>query len=102
MDNVDVTINDEGASGNLETTCNASAPGISGDRVGGDPANATLLQAFDGVSLSGTWTLVASDLAAGDTGTLTEWCLLPTYADPTVFIGDFEIGDSSLWSITVP
>ncbi|MBP9824575.1 MAG: M36 family metallopeptidase [Thermoanaerobaculia bacterium] len=101
-DNVDVTINDEGTSGNLETTCNASAPGISGDRVGGDPANATLLQAFDGVSLSGTWTLVASDLAAGDTGTLTEWCLLPTYADPTVFIGDFEIGDSSLWSITVP
>ncbi|MEZ4767464.1 MAG: proprotein convertase P-domain-containing protein [Caldilineales bacterium] len=43
---------------------------------GGDPAG-PVLAAFDGEDYSGDWTLTVSDNAAGDTGTLYEWCLIP-------------------------
>ncbi|MBX3059383.1 MAG: choice-of-anchor B family protein [Anaerolineae bacterium] len=76
-DNYDVTVNDEGPDGNIETQC-ASNPAISGDRVGGDPPNANLLAAFDGMDITGDWTITVSDHAGGDTGTLAEWCVVPT------------------------
>ncbi|MCB8942746.1 MAG: cadherin-like domain-containing protein [Ardenticatenaceae bacterium] len=75
-DNVDVTANDEGPDGDIESQCDTN-PAISGNRVGGDPANSSLLAAFDGESLSGTWRLTASDNAGGDTGTINEWCIIP-------------------------
>ncbi|HRQ39383.1 MAG TPA: choice-of-anchor B family protein [Chloroflexota bacterium] len=77
-DNYDVTINDEGPDGNIETQCAASAPAIFGDRVGGDPPNTSLLAAYDGMDIGGDWTITVSDLAGGDTGTLVEWCVVPT------------------------
>lgn len=99
----DVIINDEGT-GNVETQCNAASPAVSGDRIGGDPASTTLLQAFDGVSISGTWTLSAQDFASIDTGTVNQWCLIPAVeiVDPTLFIDGFESNDTSAWSSTVP
>ncbi|MCB8942744.1 MAG: choice-of-anchor B family protein [Ardenticatenaceae bacterium] len=93
-DNVDVTANDEGPDGDIESQC-ATNPAISGNRVGGDPANSSLLAAFDGESLSGTWRLTASDNAGGDTGTINEWCIIPVTeaVAPTI-----EVAPSSLSS----
>lgn len=73
-DNIDAYINDEGIDGDVESMCN-SAPGITGDVVGGDPASTSLLRAFKGESVAGTWTLTAIDNAGGDVGKLNEWCL---------------------------
>ncbi len=38
------------------------------------------LSAFDGESVSGSWTLFVADDATDDTGVLMEWCLIPTIA----------------------
>lgn len=76
-DNYDVTVNDEGLDGDIETQC-ANAPAIFGDRVGGDPPNTNLLATFDGVNINGTWTLTIDDFAAGDIGSLVQWCVIPT------------------------
>jgi hypothetical protein len=99
--NIDVRVNDEGTDGNIETACNASAPAIAGNRVGGDPPSTSLLAAFDGQPLAGTWTLNAADLSGGDAGTLIEWCLIPT-VDPMPFADGFETNDFSRWSTFVP
>ncbi|MBE7528667.1 MAG: hypothetical protein HND44_02430 [Chloroflexi bacterium] len=82
----DVTVNDEGPDGNIETQC-ANAPAIFGDRVGGDPPSASLLAAYDGMDVSGDWTITVSDHAGGDTGTLVEWCViasLPPSGGPAI------------------
>ncbi len=101
-DDVAVVANDEGPDGTIEAQC-ANLPAISGNRIGGDPASSSLLAAFDGAALAGTWTLTAGDAAAGATGTLVEWCLLPTLAvDPLVFADGFESGTTGLWSSVLP
>ena len=75
-DNVDATINDEGVDGDVETTCLVN-PAIAGDLVGGDPPDNTLLSTqFDGLDWTGDWVLNVSDNVGGDSGTLTEWCLV--------------------------
>lgn len=74
-DNYDVTVDDEGPDTAIENQCGAVAPAITGVAPGGDPPNTSLLAAYDGQSASGSWTLTAIDNAAGDTGTLLEWCL---------------------------
>lgn len=76
-DDIDVTVNDEGPDGDIETQC-ANAPAIFGDRVGGDPPHTSLLAAFDGLDVSGSWTLNVSDAASGQSGTLVQWCVAPT------------------------
>ncbi|HNS02702.1 MAG TPA: M4 family metallopeptidase [Anaerolineae bacterium] len=73
--NIDATIDDEGTDGNVESTCLAATPTIAGDLVGGDPANTSLLSAYDGLSSMATWRLTVSDNAGGDTGALVQWCL---------------------------
>ncbi|NJN53826.1 MAG: hypothetical protein HC804_03145, partial [Anaerolineae bacterium] len=73
----DVTVNDEGPDGNIESQC-ADAPAIFGDRVGGDPVNSSLLATYDGMDFSGDWTLTITDNAGGDIGTLVQWCVVPT------------------------
>src|SRR5690606_6894559 len=74
--NINATIDDEGGDGDVETTCLASDPTIIGSLVGGDPPDSSLLAAFDGENLAGSWTLPISDNSGGDTGTLNGWCLL--------------------------
>lgn len=96
-DNVDVLVNDEGPDGSVESQC-SNLPATSGNRVGGDPASASLLAAFDGQSLTGTWTLNASDNASGDTGTVNSWCVVVPNAMP--FLDGFETGNTSRWSLT--
>jgi hypothetical protein len=76
--------------GNAENTCNAIAPALSGDLVGGDPPSTTLLGAFDGESLAGTWVLQATDNAGGDTGTLNEWCLI-SGGSPSIAVDPTEV-----------
>jgi extracellular elastinolytic metalloproteinase len=97
---IDVTINDEGTDGNIETTCLAGTPTIAGNRVGGDPASTTLLAAFDGQPLADTWTLNSADHVGQDTGTLLEWCLV--LPDSMPFLDGFETNDTSRWSSAQP
>jgi subtilisin family serine protease len=91
----DITLDDESATP-LETACPAT------DFVGTFSPNVPL-SFFDGQSISGTWTLSADDNAGGDSGSLLEWCLVPTVeVDPMPFLADFEAGDLSEWSATQP
>ncbi len=76
-DNVDATIDDEGTDGNAEDMCNNN-PAISGNVVGGDPPNTSLLTAFDGEGFGGDWTLTVTDEGWTETGSLSQWCLQPT------------------------
>ena len=48
------------------------------------------LAGFIGEDLSGTWRLNVSDNAGADTGTLNEWCLIPSVPDPLIFEDRFE------------
>jgi subtilisin-like proprotein convertase family protein len=79
-DNIDVTMDDASAVP-VETQCNASAPAISGIDKPNNPINAV----FNGQSLDGTWNLKVTDAAGQDTGTLVEWCLVPTTSGPTTY-----------------
>lgn len=94
-DNVNAVFSDE-ATQPAETSCSNTTGLTTGPYSPNDS-----LDAFDGQSISGTWTLNAADLASGDTGTLVEWCLLPTL-DRMPFADDFETGNTSRWSFTVP
>jgi hypothetical protein len=84
-------IDDEGGT-NLETHCAGTTPWINFLGVGGDPAG-PVMSAWDGEDFSGTWTLTISDNAGGDTGTLNEWCLLPSGAIVPVELQTFSIED---------
>lgn len=95
-DNVAVVANDEGPDGNIESQC-ANLPAISGNRVGGDPANVALFAAFDGQPLADSWTLNAADAANGDTGTINQWCLVATYE-----VGGASATDSATVTVQVP
>ncbi len=68
----------------LENMCNATPPAISGDFQSTD-----LLSAFNGESMTGTWTLTVYDsYTASDNGTLNAWslqlCTTPSCTDPSV------------------
>ena len=102
-DNINATINDEGADGNVETTCLAATPTIAGDLVGGDPANTSLLAAFDGESFAGDWTLTVSDNAGGDTGIVNEWCLIPgggAGGDPNIDVSPLSLASTQATNTT--
>jgi subtilisin-like proprotein convertase family protein len=70
-DNIDVVLFDA-ASTNAEDQCVPVPPAI-----GGVQRPTGSLGAFTTEALTGQWRLTVSDLATGETGTLTEWCLLP-------------------------
>jgi subtilisin-like proprotein convertase family protein len=86
-DNFDVIFDDQGST-QAQTTCGSGNPAY--------PSGAVLIPAqalapFNGQNLAGTWTLAAVDLAAVDTGTVDEWCLIPTAAlPPAIFADGFE------------
>ncbi len=73
-DDLDAEIDDE-ATSPVEDECAAAVPTIQGLFIGGDPANASLMAAFDGEDVSGEWILGVSDNAGGDVGVLNQWCL---------------------------
>ncbi|MBB5209181.1 Ig-like domain-containing protein [Chiayiivirga flava] len=74
-DNVDIVIDDEGLDGSVESSCVNAAPAYT---VGGHYTPNAPLSAFDGEDLTGVWELNISDRVGIDTGTLAEWCLVPT------------------------
>jgi len=76
-DDVDVTLDDEGAAP-VEDAC-ATNPAISGRLTPQDP-----LSIFDGQQLSGNWRLDFADYATQGVGTLDRWCLAPTIPDPSI------------------
>ncbi len=69
---VDVILDDEG-DGPVATACSQTPPAVGGALIPTEP-----LSAFDGQALAGTWRLQITDHATVDTGTLVEWCLLPS------------------------
>ncbi|MFZ2358384.1 MAG: S8 family serine peptidase [Anaerolineae bacterium] len=96
-DNYDVTVNDEGPDTPIENQCGATAPAITGNAPGGDPPG-PVLAAFDGQSTQGNWVLTATDAAAGDTGTLVEWCVrmtVPTAGgDPNIDVDPLSMAST--------
>ncbi len=82
--------------------------GLPGDPVGS-------LTYFDGLSTKGTWTTLASDEFAGDTGTLNTWSLLvtPVHFDCTAFAasvvmtatktvsGTFKVGGTVTYTVVL-
>jgi hypothetical protein len=71
-DNIRATLDDEAALP-VEDQCAPGTPTISGSFRPNNP-----LSAFDGQDLSGVWSMRVSDLVGGDSGTLAQWCLLPS------------------------
>lgn len=88
-DDIDAIFDD--ASGTpVEGECSATPPAI-----GGVVAPQQALSAFNGVELSGDWTINISDNASADTGTMNEICLIPVLAvpvcDPPPPVGDPDV-----------
>jgi hypothetical protein len=100
---IDATIDDEGTDGNVETTCLAAVPTIAGDLVGGDPPNASLLAAYDGMSAQATWRLTVSDNAGGDTGALNQWCVEVSGGggDPNIFVDPLSMSSTQATNVQV-
>ncbi len=69
-DNIDCIFDDESTLGTVEAVCNGTNPAYTGDY---QPEEA--LDAFDGMDISGIWTITVSDNENQDTGSLNEWCL---------------------------
>lgn len=91
-DDLDAVMDDEAATP-VEDECGAGVPSIAGSFI---PNNA--LSAFDGEDSSGTWRITVSDNAGGDTGTLTEWCVLASGMPTDVSLSGFDSGSTtSAW-----
>lgn len=81
--NVDVLLDDEAAQAIACST--TGSPGIGGSRR---PANP--LTAFDGRNMASGWRLTAIDRAGQDTGSITEYCLIPTVLPDLIFYDGFQ------------
>jgi subtilisin-like proprotein convertase family protein len=98
-DNIAVTINDEGKDGNVEDTCDAGVPAITGNLVGGDPPDTSLMAAFDGFDIANVyWGLLVIDKATGNTGTLDAWCMVINSNEAP----GIEVNPDSLSSVQLP
>ncbi|HRQ66480.1 MAG TPA: proprotein convertase P-domain-containing protein [Xanthomonadaceae bacterium] len=87
---IDVFLDDD-ASLSIQTNCTGGANPTQAYIAGESYTPAQPLSAFDGLTLAGTWTLNVSDRAGLDTGTLHEWCLLPSADEPPVEGADLAI-----------
>ena len=72
-DDLDVTLDDEAASP-AEGQCAAPGP----TAIDGTFTPSGVLAGFDSEDLVGGWDLTVTDLRAGDTGSLVQWCLIAT------------------------
>ncbi|MDX1436516.1 MAG: proprotein convertase P-domain-containing protein, partial [Anaerolineales bacterium] len=88
---IDATIDDEAASP-VEDECAGTTPTIQGSFHGGDPPDTSLMGDFDGEQISGSWVLEVVDNAFQDTGTLNEWCLMPTVESAGVSLSPPQTG----------
>lgn len=73
---VNVLFDDEAGS-SVEPQCSDTTPAINGKFKPNNP-----LSAFDGQDFNATWFLNVSDRYPGDTGTLDQWCLVPSTTGP--------------------
>ena len=87
---------DSGAALAVQTSCaNANPPYTNG----GSYVPSATLNAFNGQDLSGTWQLNVSDRAGTDTGTLNQWCLVPSVASAPAArdYSDLDTGYGIAW-----
>ncbi len=96
-DNIDVTIDDTAAT-LVENQCNATPPALSGLVKPNNP----LATPFNGQALAGGWTLNVSDNAGIDTGTLTQWCLVPTTTGGITYTLTYTAGANGSITGTTP
>lgn len=76
QNHINATLDDEAAAP-VEDQCAASPnPTPPPYAIDGAFTPNNALSAFDSGEMSGDWTITAADLVAGDTGTLTEWCVV--------------------------
>lgn len=75
--NINLTL-DSSAALQVQVNCTSGTNPTAAYTVGGSYQPAATLNAFNGQNLNGTWQLQVSDRAGADTGTLTQWCLIPT------------------------
>ena len=68
-DDIEAILSDDAAT-SIENECNSGSPAISGTFTPNNP-----LDAFDGESTAGTWTLAVSDSSSGGGGSLLGWSL---------------------------
>ena len=68
-DDIEAILSDDAAT-SIENECNSGSPAISGTFTPNNP-----LDAFDGESTAGTWTLAVSDSSSGGGGSLVGWSL---------------------------
>ncbi len=69
---VDAILDDE-ADSSVTAECRGWSPAIGGAFIPQEP-----LSPFNGQTLTGTWRLQVNNIGTSDTGTLVEWCLLPS------------------------
>lgn len=98
---IDVILDDE-ATDPVEDACLQSGVAINGILRPENP-----LDAFDGLELSGSWTLNVADQSSYHhyDGTLHSWCLYPfdqRWAEQPFFADGFESGSTSAWSNVAP
>ncbi|VAW34554.1 hypothetical protein MNBD_GAMMA01-331, partial [hydrothermal vent metagenome] len=84
QDGVDAVFDDASATP-VETECAATSPGIGGTLAPEEP-----LSAFAGAELSGDWVLNVTDNALFDTGSITEFCVVPAMLSDLIFANGFE------------
>ncbi len=70
-DNIAAWLDDQAAAP-VEQACSPTPPAIAGRLAPEQP-----LETFQGLPLQGGWALSLGDAAAGDTGRLEQWCILP-------------------------
>jgi subtilisin-like proprotein convertase family protein len=73
--NIDVVL-DDAATTPVENLCSATSPALGGTAKPNNPLDTT----FGGGAYGGTWSLKAVDVASGDAGSLTQWCIEPKLA----------------------
>ena len=71
---MDAILDDE-ADSSVTAECRGWSPAIGGAFIPQEP-----LGTFNGQTLTGTWRLQVDNIGTSDTGTLVEWCLLPSQA----------------------
>ncbi len=82
-DNISVQLDDSAASP-AESQC------ATGPALGGIHSPTSLLSAFNGENIAGTWRLTVSDAVSADIGTLDNWCLVLNSAEEDIFEHGFE------------
>ena len=102
--NPNLVLDDEGTLGPAETGC-SNTTGANAYTNGGRYTPNAPLSGLDGTVLGGTWQLTVSDNFAGDTGSITQWCIEALVEAPTPELtavdDDYDATEDTLLTVVV-